>query len=80
MNTVNAISFYNKTYLQDLVPEDVMMLDSGAEIYIWIGNEANNDEKEKALEIAKVTKGASIIDVHSIGEGGGQPKVDYSSK
>ena len=31
-----------------------MMLDSGAEIYIWIGNEANNDEKEKALEIAKV--------------------------
>ena len=37
-----------------------MMLDSGAEIYIWIGNEANNDEKEKALEIAKVTNMKSI--------------------
>ena len=26
------------------------------------------------------TRGASIIDVDSIGEGGGQPKVDYGSK
>ena len=29
----------------------------------------------------ELTKGASIIDFESIGEGGGgQPKVDYSSK
>jgi hypothetical protein len=33
-----------------------MMLDSGAEIYIWIGDEASNEEKEKSVQLAKVVK------------------------
>jgi len=37
----------------DLVSDDVMILDSGDEIYVWIGNEAKDDEKEKGLDIAK---------------------------
>ena len=37
----------------DLNPDDVMMLDSGAEIYLWIGKNAKDEEKDKALELAK---------------------------
>ena len=38
----------------DLGPDDVMMLDSGAEIYVWIGKEAAEDDTKKSLELAKV--------------------------
>jgi len=31
-----------------------MMLDSGDEIYIWIGNEASDEEKDLALPFAEV--------------------------
>jgi len=37
----------------DLVTDDVMILDSGDEIYVWIGNEASDDEKKKGLGVAK---------------------------
>jgi len=30
-----------------------MILDSGDEIYVWIGNEASDDEKKKGLGVAK---------------------------
>ena len=31
-----------------------MVLDTGDEIYIWIGSGASDEEKEKSLEIAEV--------------------------
>ena len=33
-----------------------MILDSGSEIYVWIGNEASQEEKEKAFKFAKVSR------------------------
>ncbi len=31
-----------------------MILDSGAEIYVWVGKDADPEEKAKGLEMAKV--------------------------
>lgn len=39
---------------QDLKSDDVMILDSGDEIYVWVGTKATSAEKEKAQELAKV--------------------------
>ena len=38
--------------LQDLVDDDVMFLDSGDEIYIWVGKDATPEETGQALELA----------------------------
>ncbi len=38
--------------LQDLIEDDVMMLDTYREVFVWIGNQANTEEKKKALETA----------------------------
>jgi len=37
---------------EDLIVEDVMLLDTFFEIFVWVGNEANVEEKKKALETA----------------------------
>jgi gelsolin len=34
--------------------DDVMILDSGDEIYVWVGDDASKEEKDKALDMAKV--------------------------
>jgi gelsolin len=39
---------------QDLVSDDVMILDSGSEIFVWIGDEASAEEKDKSVHFAKV--------------------------
>jgi hypothetical protein len=31
-----------------------MILDSGDEIYLWIGNDADENEKRESLKLAKV--------------------------
>uniref|UniRef100_A0A4D5R9Y8 Gelsolin, cytoplasmic n=1 Tax=Scolopendra viridis TaxID=118503 RepID=A0A4D5R9Y8_SCOVI len=38
---------------EDLDSDDVMILDSGDEIYIWIGNESNVEERAKASQLAE---------------------------
>ena len=37
---------------EDLIPEDVMMLDTWREIFIWVGSEAKPNEKADALKMA----------------------------
>lgn len=37
---------------EDLISDDIMLLDAWSEVYLWIGNGANNDEKKAALETA----------------------------
>ena len=37
----------------DLVPDDVMILDSGAEIYVWVGKDADEEEKRAGIGMAK---------------------------
>lgn len=38
---------------EDLQEDDVMILDSGAELYVWIGKDASDEEKSQALALAK---------------------------
>lgn len=37
---------------QDLIEDDVMILDTYREVFIWVGNGANTEEKKKSLETA----------------------------
>ena len=37
---------------EDLIVEDVMLLDAGPEVYIWIGSKSNDEEKKGALSLA----------------------------
>ena len=37
-----------------MVEDDVMILDSGFEIYVWIGEDAMAEERKQAIKLAKV--------------------------
>ena len=36
-----------------MVSDDVMILDAGEEVYVWIGQEADEEEKVKGLKMAQ---------------------------
>ncbi|XP_071439636.1 gelsolin, cytoplasmic [Hetaerina americana] len=38
---------------EDLDEDDVMMLDTGDEVYVWIGDKASTEEKQKAMKVAE---------------------------
>jgi len=40
--------------LQDLNQDDVMVLDAGAEIYIWVGKDSSQAEQDKSFAMAEV--------------------------
>jgi len=37
----------------DLVPEDVMILDVGDTIFVWLGRDSNDSERQAAVVSAK---------------------------
>ena len=38
--------------MKDLVDDDVMFLDSGDEVYIWMGKDSEPEEKKEAVDLA----------------------------
>lgn len=38
----------------DLDPDDIMVLDGGDEVYVWVGNGSTEEEKEQSSEMARV--------------------------
>ena len=45
--------FFLTNITQDLVSDDVMVLDAGDELYVWIGKDSDASEKESGLQMAK---------------------------
>jgi hypothetical protein len=43
---------YSVEHIQDLVEEDVMMLDTFSEVFVWVGRGANELEKKEGLKTA----------------------------
>ena len=39
-----------------MVEDDVMILDSGDEVYVWLGNDSDEQERKEALKLAKVSE------------------------
>ena len=50
----------------DLLTEDMMILDTHGEVFIWIGQCVESKEKQKAFEIGQVSTEAVIL--FSIGQ------------
>lgn len=51
--------------LKDLVDDDVMVLDSGLEIYVWVGLHATDQEREAGFNMAQVCLMVILFFCHS---------------
>lgn len=40
--------------LQDLFEDDVMVLDSGELVYVWVGDQSTEEERRLAIKMAEV--------------------------
>lgn len=47
----------------DLDPDDIMVLDGGDEVYVWIGTGSTDEEKAKSFDMAKVTSSSSAANM-----------------
>ncbi len=63
-------------YQDDLVTRDAMILDAGAELFVWIGSKSNETKKKKAIEIsveylnlAKQNQGREQVQTYIVQEG-----------
>jgi gelsolin len=45
----------------DLDPDDIMVLDGGDEVYVWIGQGSTDEEKAKSNEMAKVWRSRILL-------------------
>ena len=50
----------------DLLTEDMMILDTHGEVFIWIGQCVESKEKQKAFEIGQVS--TEVVTLFSIGQ------------
>lgn len=41
-------------FVQDLDEDDIMVLDSGDEIYVWVGNKSSSEERQLGMKMAEV--------------------------
>ena len=73
--------------MQDLEPNDVMILDTFDEIFVWVGEGANQTEKKKSLDLAMVTSttaseqfiGCELLQKYVSSEMGGHRKLDETA-
>lgn len=46
---------------EDMLDDDVMLLDVGTAVYLWIGSGCNAEEKTKAMETAQVWPDSTLL-------------------
>lgn len=47
----------------DLDPDDIMVLDGGDEVYVWVGTGSTEEEKAKSIDMAKVSLAGFVISI-----------------
>jgi hypothetical protein len=69
----------------DLNDEDVFLLDTYTQLFIWVGSQATREEREKALEVAQrfvtdADDGRSAEDMTIVQVSAGEEPAMFSSK
>lgn len=61
--TLVAEGDLNRGYLD---PKDVFLVDTGKELFVWVGSGASSDEKKNAMTYAHVSFCLSTYNVHAL--------------